>query len=547
MGVRYSTTGTALGGLALGHLYWVFNCLTEITGGAITNTIALMNTPLINSQVTLPLTSLSQGTGNHTFTFVMWHPHHQAWVAEDTSADENWATRGSTARFTRRIYPAFTSAEKLYWEETGLVPPINTSQPTPTVQMSYRGSDGILAYNPFSKMNVIGGDQEGEWPDLGFITEWQSQAFVNGTQTNWYWSRLYTMASYFHGPSTVLDEATGRISVLNNGPPAGPGGNGVGGTYGTGTNSTVALGTPQNRTNWVSYTGLVNPLQNVPNSLVDWRAGIFAGTSYAHIPNFVSLSYLFFGERVFLEMSYLNAQRTSLSVNTGPGPGARDSLRDNILTGPNGTNHYWEITIACSQARGSAFMLRDRTFPAALGGDGNIERQYFNDQITENLNYYQVWVNPYKDGATTNIENSIQGPDYPGSSGIPDTFIGNYIFLTTYGMQSYLHALDTTGSTNWKLWVSPVTRFYEGVCGMTANGPSEFGILLHRLHDPAGEPEWRCDDVGRQCRPSRQRHRRLVLRQPPERHQFPGGGPDAVRLGFRVLHPRARRHREECQ
>jgi hypothetical protein len=104
-------------------------------------------------------------------------------------------------------------------------------------------------------------------------------------------------------------------------------------------------------------------------------------------------------------------------------------------------------------------MLRDRTFPAALGGDGNIERQYFNDQITENLNYYQVWVNPYKDGATTNIENSIQGPDYPGSWGIPDTFIGNYIFLTTYAMQSYLHALGTTGSTNWKLWVSPVTRF----------------------------------------------------------------------------------------
>jgi hypothetical protein len=91
----------------------------------------------------------------------MWHPHHQAWVDEETSADENWATRGSTARFTRRIYPAFTSAEKLYWEETGLVPPINTSQPTPTVQMSYGGSDGILAYNPFSKMNVIGGDQGG--------------------------------------------------------------------------------------------------------------------------------------------------------------------------------------------------------------------------------------------------------------------------------------------------------------------------------------------------------------------------------------------------
>jgi hypothetical protein len=319
-------------------------------------------------------------------------------------------------------------------------------------------------------MIVVGGDQGGERPDLGYITEWQSQAFVNGTQTNWYWSRLYTMASNFHGPSTVLDESTGRIPVLNNGPPTGPGGNGVGGTYGAGTNASVALGTPQPQITWTPYTGLVNPLQNVPNSLVDWRVGIFAGTSYAHIPNFVSLSYLFFGERLYLDMSYLNATRDLLQFGPGPGPGARDSLRDNILTGPKGTNHYWGTTIACCQARGSAFMLRDRTFPAALGGDGNIERQYFNDQITENLNYYQVWVNPYKDGATTNIENSIEGPDYPGSWGIPDTFVGNYIFLTTYGMQSLLHALGSPGSTNWSLWVSPVTRFYEGVCGMTAVG-----------------------------------------------------------------------------
>jgi hypothetical protein len=69
-----------------------------------------MNTPMFN--FVAPALTATQGTGNTTFTNVFWHPKFESWVDLDTSADANWATRGSTARTTRRIYPAFTTAKK---------------------------------------------------------------------------------------------------------------------------------------------------------------------------------------------------------------------------------------------------------------------------------------------------------------------------------------------------------------------------------------------------------------------------------------------------
>ena len=105
-------------------------------------------------------------------------------------------------------------AEKTYWQESGLVPPIYLGQPTPNVPVQWR-YEATLAYHPFSKDNVRGNADPGERPDIGFINEWSAQAFVDGTQTNLYYSRLYTMGAQSHGASTLLDESTGRIPVLN--------------------------------------------------------------------------------------------------------------------------------------------------------------------------------------------------------------------------------------------------------------------------------------------------------------------------------------------
>src|SRR5260370_32057943 len=179
------------------------------------------------------------------------------------------------------------------------------------------------------------------------------------------------MSAQTHGLSTLLDESTGRIPVVNNGPPVGPGGNGVGGSYGTGTNSAIALGSPQNQISWGAYfNGLANPLANVPNSLVDWRCGIWlgCGTYISHIPNFVSLSYLIFGERIFLDSTYFDANRDLLQAAPGP----RGNYRDDI----QGGKQHLGLTIACCQSRGSPWAFGDMSFSAALGGDGNIVVTY---------------------------------------------------------------------------------------------------------------------------------------------------------------------------
>src|SRR5260370_3388000 len=235
--------------------------------------------------------------------------------------------------------------------------------------------------------------------------------------------------------TTLLAEATGRIPVINNGPATGPGGNGVGGSYGSGTNSSIPLGSPQNQTSWgVYFFGLAQALENVPNTSIDWRCGIWlgCGTYVSHIPNFTSLSYIIFGERLYLDSTYFDPNRDLVQLQPCPA----DGYRDDIITSSSGTNHYWGLAIACCQARGSAWALRDRTFAGALGGDGNIERSYFADQVTENLNYYSVWLNPYKQGPTgTQTATTIMPPDFPASSLYPDVYIGGYIFEAAYGSQ----------------------------------------------------------------------------------------------------------------
>jgi hypothetical protein len=493
MPVRVSSTGTPVGGLTAGKLYWAYNCGSNFTRGVNTTTVSLMNTPMFN--FSSPVLTATQGSGTTTFTNVVWHPKFESWVDLDTSTDANWATRGSTARTTRRIYPAFTNPEKTYWEETGLVIPMYLGQPTPTVTPSW-GQALTPLYNPFSKGIVIGGDGTGARPDIGPITEWSAQAFLNGTENNYFLSRLYTTAAYAHGKSTLLDEATGRIPVLNNGPPTGPGGNGIGGSYGSGTNSAVALGAPQNQTNWWfagDARGFVPPLQGVPNSLVDWSLGIFLGTQLAHVPNFVSLNYFIFGERMFLDMTYLHAESDLLFPIPGPNDNARDDIR--------GGNHYWGLTVVCCETRGSAWALRDRTFAAASGGDGNIERQYFADQIAENLSYYVQWM-AYKEGAgVTNIETSLLLPDYLGSWFGEQTFIDSFVFLATYYMQTMQH------SPVLSLWIEPQTRFYEGTCGRQSPGAlSTYYCIQYNLssavHDGDHFPSTRAGNVGVAINPS---------------------------------------------
>jgi hypothetical protein len=444
---RVTSTGTPVGGLTNGGLYYVYNAGSANSGGANTNLVSLKLAPVLiqGGPANPEALILNQGSGTTTFSYRLLHAHNQAWLTLDPSGDENW-TSGS-ARVTYEILPSFTSTEKTYWEETGTVIPMNLAQTGINLGTSwYDGCD--LNFHPLGRLNVIGGTQPGPRPDLGLINEYGAQAFIRGNPADWMQARLFTLATTHYAASTMLNEATGRIPALNNGPPTGPAGNGVGTPY-------SELGVPFTK----SLGDTAQALQNVPMNGVDYRYGFWGsanGTYISHEPSFDGLSYLVFGSRHYLDLIYLHSNRASYYISWGPG----DSYRDNILDG----YHFWGLFLNCCQIRGSAWAYRDKIFAAMLGADGNQESQYNNDEIVENGNYYPHWLS-YKDGVgSTSYSTSLTFPNNAGGGYEVDTYIGNYLFLSSYLGQTTLHAPLS------QEWLQATRRYVEGILGETASG-----------------------------------------------------------------------------
>ena len=152
----------------------------------------------------------AQGTGTTTFSTRVQHYHFETYQTLDSSGLSNWSPFGTTTRVTRKLYPALTSGEKLYWQETGLVIPITSSQPTPSLQTLWRDGLGKI-YAPFAKGIVHGGGAGGSNPDLGPVSEYAAKAWVTQAEADQDLARLFTLGAPAHGWATLLNEATGRI------------------------------------------------------------------------------------------------------------------------------------------------------------------------------------------------------------------------------------------------------------------------------------------------------------------------------------------------
>ncbi len=455
---RASCSGTCVAGVNNGQLYYVWPSSSAVSSGSNTQYVAVQLSPWANDSGTFFMTG-SQGTGTTTFSTRFQHYHWESWQTLDASGQDNWSPFGTTTRVTRKIYPALTTAERTYWQESGLIVPVYLGQST-TVSPSWR--DGLAQYyEPFGKGNVIGTTGTGTRPDLGISGEWAAQALITQAQQDWDWARLFTLGTSSQGPSTLLNEATGRIPVLNNGPPTGPGGNGNGGSY-------AGLGAPQNQLQWavVPPVGLADVVHNQPLPQYDISGGTYHGGTYiSHMPSFDGFTYAVFGDRYMLDLMQWHGNRDFLQQRAGPGPElGQGYYRDNNAVFGGTTYHYWGLLIDCCQTRGSAWMIRDITYPATFGGDSNIERSYYADFLTENSNYYPLWLS-YKDGpGSTNYSTSILPPDNPGSGVVADTFISSYVSAVAYIMTTFQHA--PLGN----LWNSTLQRSYEGVLGAQLPG-----------------------------------------------------------------------------
>jgi hypothetical protein len=357
---------------------------------------------------------------------------------------------------------------------------------------------------PNGRLNVIGFQGAGDRPDLGMTSEWAAQAWINGSEQNWDYARLFTLGTSMHGQATLLSEATGRIPPLNNGPPTGPGGNGQGSSY-------AALGAPQPGvtinsggtcfngggwfTNGVADPPLDQPSAAFPAALGQW----LCGTYVSHMPAFDGFTYPIFGSRHFLDVMRWHGNQDYAQQRTGPGPElGQGYYRDNNATFTDGhTYHYYGLTIDCCQTRGSAWLNRDIIYAATFGSDSDPERTYFHDFLVETNNYYPLWLTWKGGPGSTNYATSIEPPNGPGADVSLEPFISTYVLDSgAWMMTTFLH--EPLGSQ----WMSKYQRFYEGVLGGQLPGApvSYYGFDYFynpQLNDGSGSPSPQGGNIGR--------------------------------------------------
>jgi hypothetical protein len=224
--VLYSTSGTPPAGLKNNTLYFVNP--SGLSSAQDPTRVTLYTVPWNLTLGASPVVPTTQGSGPQNFSFWVWHTHWQNWYTVAQDGRENWTS--GTSRNVSPLYPAFVASEKAYWEQSGAIPPIDFNQPF-TPQQLNTGNWLSFNYNPLSRVNVTGGNGGGIRPEIGLISEWAFEAFMPETPASWDKMRVFDLAGAAYPYTTLLNEATGRIPALNNGPPTGPRGNGTGASY----------------------------------------------------------------------------------------------------------------------------------------------------------------------------------------------------------------------------------------------------------------------------------------------------------------------------
>ena len=457
----YSTAGTPPTGMTNNKLYFACPCDNAGNVDGVDTHNSLWDAPWTVGGATA-ITPSSQGSGTQTFSYRVWHTKWTAWHTIDQSAHDSW-TNG-TARAVWIVDPALTDTEATYWASTGMVPPIDRTQ-VPDTDILDVGKRLSQNTEPLSMMNVSGSSNVGGRQEIGIINEYTSQAWILQNKDSWQKARVTAYAAPSYPFAHVLNEATGYIPALNNGPPTGPGGNGVGGSY-------ADLGAPQPHTYILSdvggdYEGLATPLQSVP--VVAYTSGYGMGLygrgrvwRNDHYPMYAGVTYLLYGNRHFLEMAYFAGNRVDIVNDYG---GSEGQSRDWL---PGGSNHYYGLCVPTGgEPRASYWCMRDKQNGAAWGGDSNPERAYFNDQLVEQANFWPLF-ELWKDGGSAG--NFTNGLFYDWNREQQESsFMGTYATWAYYMGYTMLRSPQATYSLNYR-----IPRYWLAVVGDLPGGLSSW-------------------------------------------------------------------------
>ncbi len=472
---RVTCSGGCLGGLTSGQLLHIFPGSSSTIGFSETRYVNLLQGPHTDTNVL----NGSLGSGTTSFSARVPHAHFKTWETLDATGLSNWSPFGSASRVTRKVYPVLTLGEKQYWERTGLIIPLNLTQSGANNLTDFSLGLSNL-YSPLGYMNMIGTGGPGARSDIGISNEYSARAFVSQVEADWDNARTASYCAARDGYATTLDEATGRIPALNNGPPTGPGGNGNGGSY-TGLSIANQTAIPPG-----PLKGLADPSGKLNPGGLDISNGVVY-TGIDHIPGFAGFTYMIFGDRHFLDLIQWRANADAMQVRPGPesDPGSGGS-RDNTARFTDGNiYHYWGLLTNVYQTRGSAWALRDAAYGAAFGADdyslastfsNNPERTYFNDLITENGDFWPLFLN-YRDGPGSV---GFTGSLLPPSTVTPfdETFIKAHMQAVGYIMTTFLHAPMAD-------FISmPDAKIYEGTLGSQMYGHMSSYYAIDYLSEP---------------------------------------------------------------
>lgn len=456
----YTTTGNPPSGLNDQTLYFTDGVNILYSGVDPNNTkkIHLATVPAACEGSGFEVNPTSQGTGNHTFAYRVWHPKWLAWWTVDQNAADNWTS--GTNRTTSPLLPAFTPSEITYWEQSGNVPPLKITPPVDTNLINH-GSYEWIYYAPMAINNMGGLGGTGDRPQLALTSEYFTQAFLLETPEAWRLARLAALSQGTWSFGSTYDERTARTPAMNNGSPAANHG-GSGTAYTDGSLTIPLLAGTVDILDGAYMDGLTQPLQSVPVAdYSGYAAGVFGSSrhfSTDHYPSWSNGTLQVLGNRHYYDLLYTSMFSAVASESIGDLHGYHQT--DTL----NGVRYYG-LHVLCCQIRGSYWASRDKGNCAAYGADSaTYERRYCQDMMLENYYYYRA-LEAFTDA----------GCNCSGISAlavIPNLEKYNSAFKDAYGMMvnSYLYGIMRDPSATY--FIPKFIRVYGARCA--ANDPTGY-------------------------------------------------------------------------
>ena len=386
-GLVFTTTGTLPSPLVPGAL--TFGCFNSVPGSGVYQPLFLTTNCVADGNIFQFLTIGdvgSPGTGTpHTMTQMFTVNTFQGVYLPADDTGNAWFLPARTAT----LYPNLTNAERLYWMQTGLVPPYNLTAPTggafTTNYWTQYGGCGQY-YRPNSmaleSTNIGAG---GTHAGIGWWGDFSASAWLSQATTMWDQLRATALSENQMSWCSMLNVLTGYIPALDNGL------NGAGSSYPT-------IGAPfPNAYCYVSngsYGGFSFPAY--PTNLgasaffpLGWWSGIASNSASGsdHWPDMgLALSYFMNGEPWIRDQIYRDANFAIFNIPIS-------GITNKQLT-VGSTTYYAKIMFAGQQQRTAAWGIRNMAYAAVIGANANPEQALWWNIIRQNIRaFYDITQN----------------------------------------------------------------------------------------------------------------------------------------------------------